>query len=123
LASFHSSRRDKQLKGISSKKEPNMKTYMQRAGALIIGLFAMQLIAGAADTPPLPSGKDVKWGAPPAVFPTGAKFAVMAGDPGATGLITVRFEMPAGYLIPPHFHPTDEHIRCSKVNFQSGWVM
>ena len=43
-------------------------------------------------------GKEVKWGAPPPVFPPGAKFAVIAGDPAATGLVTVRFDMPAELL-------------------------
>ncbi len=77
-------------------------------------------VAVAADVPPIRSAKDVKWGAPPPVFPPGAKFAVIAGDPAATGLVTVRFEMPAGYVIPPHFHPTDEHITVLKGTFSIG---
>jgi quercetin dioxygenase-like cupin family protein len=76
--------------------------------------------AVAADTPFVQSAKEVKWGAPPPVFPPGAKFAVIAGDPAATGLVTVRFDMPAGYTIPPHFHPTDEHITVLKGSFTVG---
>jgi quercetin dioxygenase-like cupin family protein len=76
--------------------------------------------AAAADAPFVRSAKEVKWGAPPPVFPPGAKFAVIAGDPGASGLVTVRFEMPAGYTIPPHFHPTDEHITVLKGTFSIG---
>jgi quercetin dioxygenase-like cupin family protein len=83
-------------------------------------VVAMTLVAGAAGAPPLQSAKDVKWGAPPPVFPPGAKFAVIAGDPGATGLVTVRFEMPPGYAIPPHFHPTDEHVTVLKGTFSIG---
>jgi quercetin dioxygenase-like cupin family protein len=79
-----------------------------------------QMSAVAADTPPLQSAKDVQWGAPPPVFPPGAKFAVIAGDPSATGLVTVRFDMPAGYAIAPHFHPTDEHITVLKGTFSIG---
>lgn len=60
-----------------------------------------QMIAGAAA---------VKWGQPPPVFPPGMKFAVIDGDPAAKGLVTVRLEMPAGYKIAPHWHPTDEHV-------------
>jgi quercetin dioxygenase-like cupin family protein len=52
----------------------------------------------------------VRWGPPPPVFPSGAKFAVIDGDPAAAGLLTVRLMMPAGYRIPPHWHPTDEHV-------------
>ncbi len=74
----------------------------------------------AADTTLVRSAKDVKWGAPPPAFPPGAKFAVITGDPAATGLVTVRFEMPAGYKIPPHFHPTDEHVTVLKGSFSLG---
>ena len=92
-----------------------------RNAVLVVAMgFVGQLLAVAADVPPLQSAKDVKWGAPPPVFPPGAKFAVIAGDPAATGLITVRFEMPAGYTIPPHFHPTDEHITVLKGTFAIG---
>jgi quercetin dioxygenase-like cupin family protein len=82
--------------------------------------FVAQASAVAADTPLIRSAKDVKWGAPPPAFPPGAKFAVIAGDPAATGLVTVRLEMPAGYKIPPHFHPTDEHVTVLKGSFSLG---
>jgi quercetin dioxygenase-like cupin family protein len=87
--------------------------------AVAVALLA-QTISAAAETPPLMSGKAVKWGAPPPVFPPGAKFAVVAGDPASKGLVTVRFEMPAGYAIAPHFHPTDEHITVLKGAFSIG---
>ena len=83
---------------------------------LLIG-FAGQISAAAAETPAIRSEKDVKWGAPPPVFPAGAKFTVIAGDPAKQGLLTVRFEMPAGYVIPPHFHATDEHVTVLKGTF------
>ncbi len=53
---------------------------------------------------------EIKWGDPPSVFEKGATFAVMAGDPGKTGLYVVRLKVPAGYKIAPHWHPTDEHV-------------
>src|SRR3984957_20975582 len=83
-------------------------------------MLIAQAFAVAADTPFVRSAKEVKWGAPPPVFPPGAKFAVIAGDPGATGLVTVRFDMPAGYSIAPHFHPTDEHVTVLKGTFSIG---
>jgi quercetin dioxygenase-like cupin family protein len=70
-----------------------------------------QVLAGAAA---------VKWGPPPPVFPPGAKFAVIDGDPAVKGLVTVRFEMPAGYKIAPHWHPTDEHITVLSGTFAIG---
>src|SRR3984893_7201880 len=93
---------------------------LRNAVLIVAAMLIADVSAVAADTPLVRSAKDVKWGAPPPVFPPGAKFAVIAGDPAATGLVTVRFEMPAGYMIPPHFHPTDEHITVLKGSFSLG---
>lgn len=55
--------------------------------------------------------KDVTWGDPPPVFPRGAKFAVVEGDPKAAGqLFAFRLKVPDGYKVPAHFHPADEHL-------------
>lgn len=95
--------------------------FIVRNTLLVVGAALLgQVAAFAADTSPIRSAKEVKWGAPPPVFPSGAKFAVIAGDPAAIGLITVRFDMPAGYVIEPHFHPTDEHITILKRTFSIG---
>jgi hypothetical protein len=85
-----------------------------RYTTLIVAATLVVASAVAADPPFVRSAKDVKWGAPPPVLPPGAKFAVISGDPAATGLVTVRLDMPAGYTIPPHFHPTDEYITVLK---------
>jgi quercetin dioxygenase-like cupin family protein len=92
----------------------------RHAVLVVVATLVAQVPALAADTPPVRSAKDVKWGEPPPVFPPGAKFAVISGDPAATGLVTVRFDMPAGYTIPPHFHPTDEHVTVLKGTFAIG---
>lgn len=63
---------------------------------------------------------DFKWGPAPAVFPPGAKFAVVQGDPSGTSLFTVRLSFPNGYKIPPHFHPTDEHVTVISGTFLVG---
>jgi len=64
---------------------------------------------------------DIKWGAPPAILEQkGATFTVISGDPGQTGLFTVRLKMDAGYRINPHWHPTDEHITVISGVFQIG---
>jgi hypothetical protein len=60
------------------------------------------------------------WGPAPAVFPAGAKMAVLQGDPSQTAMFTVRLEMPDGYRIPPHFHPTDEHVTVISGTFLVG---
>ena len=62
----------------------------------------------AREQAPAPAGP--QWGPAPPFFPSGARFAVMQGDPSKTGLYTIRLSMPHGYIIRPHYHPTDEHI-------------
>lgn len=63
---------------------------------------------------------DVKFGPAPAVFPVGAKMAVLQGNPGKAEQFTVRLDFPAGYTIAPHFHPTDEHITVISGTFLVG---
>jgi quercetin dioxygenase-like cupin family protein len=54
---------------------------------------------------------EIEFGPAPDVFPAGAEMAVLQGDPGAEGdLFTVRLRFPDDYVLPPHWHPTDEHV-------------
>jgi quercetin dioxygenase-like cupin family protein len=53
---------------------------------------------------------DVKFGPPPPFFAPGVGFAVLQGNPGASGEFTVRLNLPNGYIIAPHWHPTDENV-------------
>jgi quercetin dioxygenase-like cupin family protein len=62
----------------------------------------------------------LKWGPAPAVFPAGAKMAVLQGDPSGSGMFTVRLDMPAGYTIAAHNHPTDEHVTVISGTFLVG---
>jgi quercetin dioxygenase-like cupin family protein len=54
------------------------------------------------------------WGPAPAAFPTGAKMAVVSGDPTKAGPFTLELSLPAGYQIPAHFHPTEEDVQVKK---------
>ena len=72
------------------------------------------------DTHVLTTPKDLKWGDPPPVFEKGASFTVVSGDPGKEGLYVVRLKMPAGYMINPHWHPTDEHVTVLSGTFAVG---
>jgi quercetin dioxygenase-like cupin family protein len=80
------------------------------ASLVILGVATLAAADSASEHDILASGAAVKWGPAPPNMPAGAKFAMLAGDPGAKGLITVRIKMPAGYKVPPHYHPTDEHV-------------
>ena len=61
-----------------------------------------------------------KWGPAPAVFPAGAQMAVLQGNPGGSGLFTVRLRLPDGYKLPPHTHPTDENVTVISGSFRVG---
>ncbi len=61
-----------------------------------------------------------KWGPAPAVFPAGAQMAVLQGNPGSSGLFTVRLRFPDGYKIAPHTHPTDENVTVISGRFRVG---
>jgi len=74
---------------------------------IALALLPLVVAATARAQTPAPA---VKWGPAPPFFPAGARFAVLQGDPGQTGVYTVRLEMPPGYTIRPHTHPTDEHV-------------
>jgi quercetin dioxygenase-like cupin family protein len=53
--------------------------------------------------------KSLQWTVPP-VLPPGALIAVVSGDPTTPGEFTLMVSMPNGYRIPPHSHPSDEHV-------------
>jgi hypothetical protein len=82
------------------------------SGLAVIGLacavaFAQDMKAGKRDHVEL-NEEALSWGDAPPGFPSGAKMAVLAGDPEREGLFTVRLKIPAGYRLLPHWHPTDE---------------
>lgn len=52
----------------------------------------------------------IKWTDPPPSVPPGAKLAVISGDPTKPEMFTIRLQLPNGYRIAPHWHPTDEHV-------------
>lgn len=64
--------------------------------------------------------ENVKWVEGPPSLPPGAKFAVMEGDPKVAGLFAMRISLPAGYKIPAHWHPADEHITVISGTFLMG---
>ncbi|MGD8280521.1 MAG: cupin domain-containing protein [Gemmatimonadota bacterium] len=65
--------------------------------------------------------EEVQWGPAPSSFPKGAELAVIQGNPAQEGQVfTVRLRMPNDYLIPPHFHPEDEHVTVLQGTFQVG---
>ncbi|HKT31181.1 MAG TPA: cupin domain-containing protein [Gammaproteobacteria bacterium] len=85
------------------------KSSLQRPLWILLAGFLLAVPAlGYAAGPLQP--EEITWGSAPPVLPAGVKLAVLAGDPTGTGAVTLRLKMPAGYRIPPHWHPTDERV-------------
>jgi quercetin dioxygenase-like cupin family protein len=54
---------------------------------------------------------EIKWGPASAKLPPGAVMAILDGEPQKPGApFTIRVKVPDGYSVPPHTHPTDEHL-------------
>jgi quercetin dioxygenase-like cupin family protein len=66
------------------------------------------------------AGADLRWGDAPAALPKGAHLVVLSGDPGKSGPFALRLQMPAGYKIAPHWHPTDENVTVISGTFAIG---
>jgi len=76
--------------------------------------------AAAAEPMVVMPADSVRWGDAPNALPPGARFAVLDGDPGKAGVFTVRIRMPDGYRVPPHWHPTMEHVTVISGTFGIG---
>ncbi|HEX6536445.1 MAG TPA: cupin domain-containing protein [Gemmatimonadaceae bacterium] len=90
------------------------------ATALLLAIGATTALAQQPTATPAASPPKLQWGPAPAVFPPGARMAVLQGNPAGTALFTVRLRLPDGYEFPPHTHPTDEHVTVISGTFRVG---
>ena len=93
----------------------------------IDGVWKALESSGGSDTPaPISSAhvvvpaSAVKWIDPPPSVPPGAKMAAISGDPGKPEPFTIRLQLPAGYTLAPHWHPTDEHVTVLSGTFSAA---
>ncbi|MCL5779037.1 cupin domain-containing protein [Limibaculum sp. FT325] len=56
----------------------------------------------------------------PPTLPAGVEFAVLHGNPAEPGPFVLQLKFPAGYIIPPHMHPEDEHVTVISGSFGMG---
>ena len=90
-------------------------------GSKILAQGPNKSVAGGSAAHQMDHAPDIKWGPAPPIFPAGALFAVVQGDPSVAGaLFTVRLRLPNGYILPPHTHPTDEHVTVLRGTFSVG---
>ena len=66
------------------------------------------IAAGADDSA---GAESLTWGPSPPGLPAGSRAAVVRGDPSKAGPFTLRADLPDGYEVKPHWHPTSERIR------------
>ena len=84
-----------------------------------VTLAVAALLGALAGTAQAQDAK-LTWGPTPPFLPAGAQFALVSGDPGKEGPFEIQLSMPDGYTIPPHFHPTDEHMSVKSGHFHYG---
>jgi len=92
----------------------------------ILPLVAVALALTAAPSQaqqhakPAAQAAKLAWGPAPPFLPSGARFALVSGDPGKSGPFEIRLDMPSGYMIPPHTHPTAETVTVKSGHFVYG---
>ena len=76
----------------------------------LIPALAMATVTALAQEAAFVNTTDMKWADGPPSLPKGGKIAVLYGDPSKDGTFSIRAKLPAGYMIPPHFHTKDENL-------------
>lgn len=64
--------------------------------------------------------QSMKWSSGPNSLPKGAQITLLEGDPSKAGPFTLRLKFPANYRIPPHWHPSIEHLTIISGNLYLG---
>jgi quercetin dioxygenase-like cupin family protein len=78
--------------------------------ALVVAASLWLLLARGAMAQAPADSAALQWSVPP-LLPPGALIAVVSGDPTAPGESTLELSMPNGYRLPPHSHPSYEHVQ------------
>ena len=71
---------------------------------------AAQPVADAKKDHIMVTPTEFTWVDGPPAMPPGQKMVVLEGDPAKPGPYTIRAKLPAGYKVPPHWHPGIEHV-------------
>ena len=95
------------------------RTLVRRRLWVIIAALVWGLAAPGARAQSSPDHASLQWSVPP-VLPPGALIAVVSGDPTGPGEFTLLVSMPNGYRIPPHSHPSYEHVEVREGTLMVG---
>lgn len=63
---------------------------------------------------------EIEWVEGPASLEPGAEMAILEGDPSERGMFTLRFKLPDGFRISPHWHPNYERVTVLSGTFHLG---
>lgn len=99
-----------------------MRRLLAFVAAITLATSLMGAVAGQDAAPPshsLPTDAEIVWRDSAGLNP-GARLAVVSGNPAAAGPFTVRLQLPAGYQVRPHWHPTEEHVTVLSGTFAMG---
>jgi quercetin dioxygenase-like cupin family protein len=100
-------------------REENTMTRMALfASAFSLGVAPLVAVAGEHHV--VIQGDTLEWASGPPALPPGAQISVLLGNPGNEGLYVIRLKFPAGYKIPAHTHPNDEHVTVISGTFHFG---
>ena len=87
-------------------------THVAVCWCFVISIFSEQSSAAqAADEPHALAfdSSELEWGPCPSIFPSGCEIAVLHGDPAKPDA-DVFLKVPAGYVLPPHWHTSPERM-------------
>ena len=93
---------------------------MSRKTTLSLCLVAFASVAACQTKMIAENTKEMKWMPDPNMLPKGAKITVLSGNPTAAGAFAMRIKMPAGYVVPAHWHTNDELLTIISGDFYGG---
>jgi quercetin dioxygenase-like cupin family protein len=67
-------------------------------------------LAEHSDMIAVPHAAAVQWKPAPSALPKGIEISILMGDPDKPGPFVLRLKIPAGTVIKPHTHATDETV-------------
>ena len=90
---------------------------MRVLAAIAAAACAAAAAAAQAPAPAAPPARgdavweaNFAWGDGPPALPKGVRMAKLSGDPAQPGPFVARLKFPAGFVLPPHVHASDENV-------------
>ncbi len=95
-------------------------TKMSQGFFMLVAIIFLASFAQGQSHHAAMNDSDMTWGPGPAHLPAGAESILLDGNPKEAVPVTLRLKFPAGYEIPPHWHPTVENVTVLSGKFYMG---